>query len=158
MLKKWVEEFAKDSVHNPRCASPYNLAISPKHFANSRMMIAIKRRRADFLLLFVFIWPIVKWQNGGKRPLRAARHITLPLRHIKATMRTGKTGKASTCSHKKTCEIFWQAVSDNLHIRPFYVAKSQTKADSPIRKFARISRVWWQGITAKPAKNYDKAQ
>src|SRR5262252_4902893 len=73
-------------------------------------------------------------------------------------MRTGKTGKVSTYSHKKTCEIFWQAVSDNLHIRPFYVAKSQTKIVSPIRNFARISRVWWQGITAKPAKNYDKAQ
>src|SRR5215471_10636460 len=29
---------------------------------------------------------------------------------------------------------------------------------SPIRNFARISRVWWQGITAKPAKNHDKAQ
>src|SRR5262249_49114625 len=86
------------------------------------------------------------------------RTITLPFRHIKATMRTGKTSKVSTCSHKKTCEIFWQAVSDNLHIRPFYVAKSQTKLVSPIRNFARISRVWWQGITAKPAKNYDKAQ
>jgi hypothetical protein len=97
-------------------------------------------------------------KNGVKRRLKAARHITLPLRHIKAAMRIGKTDKARPCSHKKTCEIFWQAVSDNLHIRPFYVAKSQTKTDSPIRNFARISRVWWQGITAKPAKNYDKAQ
>jgi len=50
------------------CASPYNLAISPKHFANSRMMIAIKRRRADFLLLFVLIWPIVKWQKWRETP------------------------------------------------------------------------------------------
>jgi hypothetical protein len=73
-------------------------------------------------------------------------------------MRTGKTGKAPTGSRKKTCEIFWQAVSDNPHFRPFFVAKSQTKLISPIRNFARISRVWWQGITAKPAKNYDKAQ
>jgi hypothetical protein len=40
---------------------------------------------------------------------------------------------------------------------PFYMAKSQTKTDSPIRNFARVSRVWRQGITAKPAKNYDKA-
>src|SRR5262249_55686849 len=56
------------------------------------------------------------------------------------------------------CEIFLQAVSDNPHFRPFFVAKSKTKTISPIRKFARIPLVGWQGITAKPANNYDKAQ
>jgi hypothetical protein len=59
---------------------------------------------------------------------------------------------------QKNVRDFWQAVSDNLHIRPFYVAKSQTKIVSPIRNPAKINRVWWQGITAKPTKNYDKAQ
>jgi hypothetical protein len=63
-----------------------------------------------------------------------------------------------TYFHKKTCEIFWQAVSDNLHFRPYSVAKSQTKMVSPIRKFARIPPVGWQGMTAKTADNYDKAQ
>ena len=61
---KWLETKTIESG----CASPYNLAISPKHFANSRMMIAIKRRWADFLLLFVLIWPIVKWQKWRETP------------------------------------------------------------------------------------------
>src|SRR5687767_771694 len=92
-----------------------------------------------------------------KTSVKTARHITLPFRHIKAIMRTGKTGKAPTCFHKKTCEIFWQAVSDNLHFWPYFVAKSKTKMVSPIRKFVRIPLVGWQGITAKTADNYDKA-
>jgi hypothetical protein len=37
-------------------------------YVTSRMMIAIKRRRADFLLLFVLIWPIVKWQKWRETP------------------------------------------------------------------------------------------
>ncbi len=60
--------------------------------------------------------------------------------------------------HKKPCEIFWQAVSDNPHFRRFFVAKSETKLFSTTRKFARIPLVGWQGIMAKPANNCDKAQ
>ena len=60
--------------------------------------------------------------------------------------------------HEKTCEIFWQAGSDNLHFRPYFVAKNETKLFSTTRKFARIPLVDWQGIMAKPAKNCDKSQ
>jgi hypothetical protein len=73
-------------------------------------------------------------------------------------MRTPKTGKESAFSHKKTREIFWQAVSGNLHFRPHIVAKSKTRTFSITRKFARIPLSGWQGIMAKPATNYDKAQ
>jgi hypothetical protein len=122
------------------------------------MMMAIACGRTDFVFLFVLIRPDYEVaKHGAKHYLRTGRHITLPPRHIKATMRTGKTGKAPAFSHKKTCEIFWQAVSDNPHLRPLFVAKSQTKIISPIRKFARIPLVGGQGITAKPANNYDKA-
>src|SRR5262245_23271653 len=63
-----------------------------------------------------------------------------------------------TCFHKKTCEILGQAVSDHLHLRPYFVAKSQTKMGSPLRTFARIPPVGWQGVTAKTADKDDKAQ
>src|SRR5712691_2220067 len=69
-------------------------------------------------------------------------------------MRTGRTGKERAFFHKKTCEIFWQAISDNPHFRPYFVAKSKTKLFSTTRKFARIPLVDWQGIMAKPANNW----
>src|SRR5262245_8565163 len=97
-------------------------------------------------------------KNSEKPSVEPVCHITLPLRHIKATVRTGKTGKERAFFHKKTREIFWQAVSGNLYFRPDIVAKSQTKPFSTIRKFARIPLADWQGIMAKPANNYDKAQ
>jgi hypothetical protein len=88
---------------------------------------------------------------------KGPRSITLPLRHIKATVRTRKTGKESAFFHKKTREIFWQAVSGNRHFRPHIAAKNKTRTFSTTRKFARIPLSGWQGIMAKPANNYDKA-
>jgi hypothetical protein len=97
-------------------------------------------------------------KNSEKTSVEPVCHITLPLRHIKATVRTGKTGKERAFFHKKTREIFWQAVSGNLHFRPNIVAKSKTRTFRTTREFAGIPLAGWQGIMAKPAINYDKAQ
>jgi hypothetical protein len=73
----------------PFCASPHNLAISPHNPANGSMMMVITCGRAHFLFLFVLVElgdEVAK--HGATQRLRAARHITLPLRHIKAAMRT----------------------------------------------------------------------
>ena len=97
-------------------------------------------------------------KNSEKTSVEPVCHITLPLRHIKATVRTGKTGKEGAFFHKKTREIFWQSVSGKLHFRPNIMAKSKTKLFSTIRKSAGIPLAGWQGIMAKPADNCDKAQ
>src|SRR5215471_1152897 len=100
----------------------------------------------------------MKEQKNGRKPsVAAVRHTTLPFRHIKATMRTGKTGKERAFFHIKTREIFWQSVSGKLHFRPNIMAKSKTKLFSTIRKSAGIPLAGWQGIMAKPADNCDKA-
>src|SRR5215831_4982580 len=57
-----------------------------------------------------------------------------------------------TCFHTSPCEIFWQAVSDNRHFRPYSMAKSQTKMVRSIREFVRIPPIGWQGMTAKDGR------
>jgi hypothetical protein len=52
-----------------------------------------------------------------------ARHITLPLCHIKMTTGTMKTGKKYRVFTTYVDEIFWQPLRGNLHLRQAYVAK-----------------------------------
>src|SRR5262249_10346806 len=91
-------------------------------------------------------------------PLVIARPPAPALPPSAGARRSGLSQHAGnrTCFHKKTCEIFWQAVNDTIHVRPYFVAKSQTKMVRSM-KFARIPPVSWQGMTAKTADKYDKA-
>jgi hypothetical protein len=97
-------------------------------------------------------------KNDAKPSMRVVCHITVPLCHIKATTRTVSTGKNSPFSRKNAREIFWQAVSGNLHFRQGIAAKYKTKSSRTTRKLACITLVDWQGIMAKLADNYGKAQ
>src|SRR6266446_8678376 len=97
-------------------------------------------------------------KNDAKPSMSVVCHITVPLCHIKATTRTVSTGKNSPFSRKNAREIFWQAVSGNLHFRQGIAAKYKTKSSRTTRKLACITLVDWQGIMAKLADNYGKAQ
>ena len=56
----WVPENAAKSAYGPvsrTLAKNHNSAISPYNLAIGRMMMAIACGKADFLFLFVLIWP-----------------------------------------------------------------------------------------------------
>jgi hypothetical protein len=98
--------------------------------------------------------PPVCWRRYlVQRGKGMARHITLPLCHIKMTTGTMKTGKKYHVFTTYADEIFWQPLRGNLHLRQAYVAKwLQRRLQGHVGHSGNApgsDGATWQGIMAK---------